>query len=138
MKQLTKLQSFFFLLGGLLMVLGAGGYVLLWHQDVCCWLFLAGSVLFSVIQSMQSYEGSNMVIRRLKGMMTLADLLFVLTGILMVDSSHHFLLPLFNGEDGYYTYIKYVYNKWVLLLLIGGFLEVYSTHRISRELEKES
>ena len=139
MKRLTRFQSTVFVLGGVLMVLGAGAYVLLWHQRVSCWVFLVGAVLFSLIQAMQYYDGTNVVIRRLKNMMSIADLLFVLSGILMVDSSYHFLLPLFSDEggSGYYTYIKYVYNKWVLLLLIGGFLEVYSTHRMSREMEKE-
>ena len=37
---------------------------------------------------------------------------------------------------GYYTYIEYVYNKWVVLLLIAAILEVYTTHRLDSELKK--
>jgi len=41
------------------------------------------------------------------------------------------------GSAGYYNYIEYVYNKWVILLLIAGVLEVYSTHRMSSEMRSE-
>jgi hypothetical protein len=106
---------------------------------VACWVFLAGAVLFSVIQSMQVYEGSNRNVRRLKRMMNLADLFFILAGILMVDTAYNFLLPLFRhaGSAGYYQYIDYVYNKWVILLLIAALLEAYTTHRIGAELRSE-
>lgn len=139
MRRLTKLQSVLFLLGGLLMVVGVGAFVMLWHQRVACWVFLVGAVLFSVIQSMQVYEGSNRNVRRLKRMMNLADLFFILAGILMVDTAYNFLLPLFRhaGSAGYYQYIDYVYNKWVILLLIAALLEAYTTHRIGAELRSE-
>ena len=37
----------------------------------------------------------------------------------------------------YNTYITYFYNKWVMLMLAGAILQIYSTHRISNELEKK-
>jgi len=43
----------------------------------------------------------------------------------------------FLGMD-YITYIEYVYNKWVITLLIAAILQLYSTHRISQELDKEA
>ena len=70
MKQLSKLQSALFLIGGLMMVIGAGcfafGFVYPKLMMVTCWIFLLGTVLFSVIQAMQIYEGTNIVIKRLK------------------------------------------------------------------------
>lgn len=139
MKTLTPFQSLLFLVGGALMVVGATAFVLMWHREVACWVFLVGAVVFAVIQSMQLYEGRNTVVRRLKNMLNVADLFFVLAGILMVDTCHHFLLPLFRngGSDGYYTYIEYVYNKWVVLLLAAAILEVYATFRISNEMGRE-
>lgn len=139
MRKLNKIQSLLYIIGGVLMVIGVGAFVLLWHQRAACWVFLVGAILFSVIQSMQMYEGNNMVVRRLKRIMNIADLLFILSGILMVDTAYNFLLPLFRsaGSAGYYNYIEYVYNKWVILLLIAGVLEVYSTHRISSEMRSE-
>lgn len=139
MKPLTRFQSLLFLAGSILMVAGAAAFVLMWHREVACWVFLAGAVLFAVIQSMQLYEGGNATIRRLKNIQNVANLFFVLAGILMVDTCHHFLLPLFRsgGSDGYYTYIEYVYNKWVVLLLVAAILEVYATFRISSEMGRE-
>ena len=54
----------------------------------------------------------------------------------MVDTVYKFLLPLFRSA-GSADYYNYVYNKWVILLLIAGVLEVYSTHRISSEMRSE-
>ena len=51
----------------------------------------------------------------------------------MVDTAYQFLgryMPLV-------TYITYFYNKWVMLLLAGAILQLYSTHRISNELQKD-
>jgi len=36
------------------------------------------------------------------------------------------------------SYLQYVYNKWVVTLLIAAILQLYTTHRISQELEKEA
>lgn len=134
MRQLTKAQAALFLLGGVMMVVGVGCFVFMWQQPVVCWIFLVGALLFSLMQATQIYEGKNFVIRRLKRMMGLANLAFVLSGILMVDNVYHFFQPLFPDP---YSYVQYVYNKWVVLLLIAAILEVYTTHRISSELKKE-
>ena len=138
MKQLTRLQSILFALGGLLMVIGIGCFVFLWQQKIVCWVFLLGATLFAVMQMMQTYDGPNYVVRRLKRIQNFADFLFILAGILMCDTVYHFLLPLFKygNETGYYHYINYIYNKWVVVLLIAAVLEVYSTHRIAYELKK--
>lgn len=137
MKELTQIQSIIFLVGGAMMVAGAGLYVLLLSQHVACWIFLVGAVLFAMMQAMQLYEGQSLTLRRLKRIQLLADLLFVLSGLLMVDSSYRFLLSAFEGGQGYINYLTYIYNKWVILLLIASLLEVYTTHRISTELKKE-
>lgn len=138
MKQLSKIQSAIFLLGGVLMVVGAGcyafGFIYPKMLLYTCWLFLVGTVLFSVIQAMQLYEGKSFVIHRLKRIQAMADICFVLSGISMVDTVYAFARNCFSN---YETYITYFYNKWVLLLLIAALLELYTTHRISRELEKE-
>ncbi len=139
MKQLTKLQANLFLIGGVLMVIGAGcfsfGFIYPRMLQVTCWLFLVGTVMFSIMQSMQSYEGRNLAIIRLKKIQGFADLFFVLSGINMVDTVYHFFGTLFDNQEAYITYF---YNKWVVLLLIAAILELYTTHRISSELKKEN
>ncbi len=139
MKQLTKLQGSLFLIGGLFMVIGAGcfafGFIYTKLLQITCWIFLLGTVLFSVIQAMQTYEGQSLTIQRLKKIQSFADLFFVLSGINMVDTVYRFFESLF---DNYESYITIFYNKWVVLLLIAAVLELYTTHRISYELKKEN
>lgn len=98
------------------------------------WLFLLGTVGFSVMQAMQLYEGPSQVIHRLKRIQTVADIFFVLSGISMVDTVYAFAR---NWFSNYETYITYFYNKWVVFLLVAALIELYTTHRISHELKKE-
>ena len=134
MKQLNKLQSTLFVIGGLLMVLGAGCYAFMFMQETACWIYLAGAVLFACMQVSQTYEGDNFTIKRLKRIMSLADFFFILSGMLMVDSAYGLLRDAFSNPV---TYFNLIYNKWVLLLLVAAFLEMYTMHRISSELKKE-
>ena len=122
------------MLGGMLMVTGIGCYVFMLATSITCWLALTGSILFSTLHMMQAYEGSQLAIKRLKRILNIADLLFVIAGILIVDSTYNFLRPAFENQE---SYITYVYNKWVLLLLIAAILEVYATHRIDYLLKKQ-
>lgn len=134
MKKLNKIESILFILGGMLMVTGIGCYVFMLAPSITCWIALTGSILFSTLHMMQAYEGSQLAIKRLKRILNIADLLFVMAGILIVDSTYNFLRPAFENQE---SYITYVYNKWVLLLLIAAIFEVYATHRIDYLLKKQ-
>lgn len=134
MKRLTNVQSIIFIAGGVLMVVSVACYILMWQQHITCWTFLIGAVMFASMQVMQTYEGRNLAISRLKKIMGFADLCFVMAGLLIVDSTYYYIASLFTNWE---TYIEYVYNKWVLLLLVAALLEMYATHRISSELKKE-
>ena len=134
MKKLNKIESILFMLGGMLMVTGIGCYVFMLAPSVTCWIALTGSIFFSTLHMMQTYEGNQLAIKRLKRILNIADLLFVVAGILIVDSTYNFLRPAFENQE---SYITYVYNKWVLLLLIAAILEVYATHRIDYLLKKQ-
>ena len=134
MKQLNRFQSILFAIGGMLMVIGAGCFAFMWQQRAVCWLYLVGASMFTLMQSMQTYEGSNFVIRRLKRIQAVANIFFMLAGILMVDTAYMFFRPLFNSSI---AYIDFLYNKWVVLLLIAAFLEIYSMHRIDSEMKKD-
>lgn len=130
MKQLNSLQNAVYLIGALLMVVGAGTSMLAWKYAP--YVFAVGALAFVSMQFLQRYEGTNVVIRRLRRMMLISDFLFLLSALLMIANTGNFL-----GMD-YITYIEYVYNKWVITLLIAAILQLYSTHRISQELDKEA
>ena len=130
MKQLNKVQTAIFLLGALLMAIGAGTSILMW--DGAPYIYSVGALGFASMQMLQRYEGSNFVIRRLRRIQLVSDVFFLLSGLLMIANKGNFL------GLSYITYIEYVYNKWVITLLIAALLQLYSTHRIGIELEKEA
>ena len=130
MKQLNKVQTAIFLLGALLMVIGAGTSILAWGSAP--YVFSVGALGFASMQMLQRYEGSNFVIRRLRRVQLLSDVFFLLSGLLMIASMGNVF------GLSYVIYMDYIYNKWVITLLIAALLQLYSTHRISNELEKEA
>ncbi len=138
MRQLNRIEALAMLAGALLMVIGAGVYVFT-AAAVAAWLFAAGAVAFASMQLRQTYDGRNTAIRRLRKIMSVADALFILSAALMLENTYHVLLPLFLQyiDNGYYAYLTYVHNNWVVLLLVAAILEIYTTHRISGELKKE-
>lgn len=140
MKQLNSLQNLIFLAGGALMVIGVALNFFGFQQVAAC-LFLLGAVCFGGMQMMQAYEGNNVVIRRLRRIMTLADVLFIVSGLLLLEQNFNFLMPLFqkNGMQGMIYYAQYVvHNNWVLVLFVAALLELYTMHRISSELAEEA
>lgn len=117
------------------MVIGAGCFALMWQQAITCWVYLFGALLFTTMQLMQTYEGNDLTIKRLKRIQALADLLFIVAGILMTDNIFGFFRPMFSHAT---DYVNYVFNKWVVLLLIAAILEVYTVHRLDHELSKKN
>ena len=129
MRQLSKVESIIFLIGGLLMVIGAGTSLLAW--GAAPYVFALGALCFAAMQMKQRYDGQNVTIRRLRRMMLISDVLFLVSALLMFASQRNIF-----GLD-HITYLQYVYNKWVMFLLAGAILQMYSTHRISNELQKD-
>ena len=129
MKPLSKLQTVIYLVGGLLMVVGAGSSLLAWQ--LAPYVYAVGAIAFVSMQMLQRYEGNNVTIRRLRRMMLLSDVLFLIAALLMfANQGNVFGLS-------YITYVEYIYNKWVIVLLIAAILQLYSSHRIGHELQKE-
>lgn len=130
MRQLSKLQTAIFLVGALLMVIGAGSTLLQW--SLAPYVFAVGALAFASMQMLQRYEGTNFTIRRLRRIMLLSDVLFLVSAVLMFAGQQNYL-----GLDQL-TYLQYVYNKWVVVLLIAAILQLYTTHRIGSELDREA
>lgn len=130
MRPLSKLETYLLLLGGLLMVVGAGASVLL--QPWAPYVFAPGALLFAAMQMRQRYEGTNITVKRLRHIMLLSDVLFLVAALLMFANQGNFL-----GLD-YLSYIKYVHNNWIVVLLVAAILQLYTSHRIANELEKEA
>ena len=115
------------LAGGLLMVVGSGAS--LFMQSWAPYVFAPGALLFAAMQMRQRYEGKDFTVRRLRRIMLLSDGLFLVAALLMFANQGNFL-----GLD-YLSYIKYVHNNWIVVLLVAAVLQLYSSHRIANELE---
>ena len=133
MRPLSRTQTIVMLIGGILMAVGAGCCAFLWHQEIFSWVFLIGTIAFVSMQWQQRYDGDNMTIRRLRKIMIASGIFFLRAGLSLVDTHYHFLARFMSWQ----TYITYFYNKWVMLILAGAFLQLYSSHRISNELQKD-
>ncbi len=112
------------------MVVGTAAYLFL--QQWAAYVFAPGSVLFAAMQMRQRYEGSNITIKRLRHIMLLSDVLFMMAALLMIASRGNFL-----GLN-WFTYVKYVHNNWIVILLVAAILQLYTSHRIANELEKDA
>lgn len=149
MKQLSKLQSILLLIGGMTMVVCSGIMMAstlnmdtAWAQTavkVVPWIFLIGAILFTAIQRMQKYSGTSFVIHRLRSIQFISGICFIVAGLLMVENFYHIVQPyVVSTIESYFTYLQIVHNNWVVLMLIGAVLQMYTVHRIGSELQKDS
>ena len=129
MKELNKIQTAAFLTGAVLMAVGAGMYVL--QMGAGPYVYCVGALAFVSMQLLQRYEGSNFAIRRLRRIMILSGVLFLIAGVLMLANEGN----VFHLDQ--WIYLKYVRNNWVVTLLVAAILQLYTTHRIDSELTKE-
>jgi drug/metabolite transporter (DMT)-like permease len=130
MRQLSSLETALLLLGGLLMVVGSGATVFM--QPWAAYVFAPGSLLFAAMQMRQRYDGSSFVIRRLRRILLFSDALFMVAGLLLLANAANFL-PI-----DHLSYVRYVHNNWIVVLLVAAILQLYASHRIANELEKEA
>lgn len=149
MKQLSKIQSIIMLAGGMTMVicsgiimmatLVAGGEWVPTVQKLVPWFFLAGAIAFVTVQRMQQYTGTSMTIIRLRSIQLLSGISFIVAGLLMIENFCHLVQPFVVSDmNSYFTYVQVVHNNWVVMLLIGAVLQMYTVHRIASELQKDS
>ena len=130
MKQLSKLQNAVFALGALIMLAGAA--MGMFFRGVAPYVFAVGALMFVSMQVQQRYEGDNFTIQRLRRIMLISDVLLILTAALMfADYGNPF------GLDQL-TYVNYIHNNWVVVLLLAAVLQLYTVFRIDSELRKEA
>ncbi len=136
MKELNKNQQIIMAAGATLMVVGVGCYVFNFMPYVFSVVFTVGAIAFAVMQILQaSYvDSDNVTLRRLKKIMIVGDVCFILAGLLMLENSYMVLYRFLSWD----IWLKYFWNNWVVLLLVAAILELYTSHRISYELKKNN
>lgn len=111
---MKKIQQILYIIGGILLVIGAALYITKWTWAPH--IYIVGSFMFGTMQMLDRYTGNNFMLRRLRRQQVLGAIALMITGILMLTSKH---------------------NEWILCLLIGCLLELYTAFRIPQEYQKE-
>ena len=115
------LKTVCFRLGGLLLIVGAVLPIV--YPLAAHWVFALGAHLFCPIQMTDRYEGSNVIIRRLRRQQVLGALMLLVTAALMFTS--------------YYNIPPFRASEWKVTLLIAAVLELYAVFRISHEEKQQ-
>lgn len=135
---MTKIQNYIFLAGAIMMVIGVGCKIFGFLPEIMTIVFVLGCISFALIQMSQTYDGNNFTIRRLRKIMIFGDVCFIISGLLMLEDTFRLIFPyMATSIDGYNNYVHYIHHNWVVALLVGAILELYSTHRMSYEFRKE-
>ena len=111
---MKKLYSFIYMLGGIMLVVGAALYITKWVWAP--YIYIAGSLMFGAMQMMDRYTGNNWIIRRLRRQQIVGAIALMLTGVLMLVCKH---------------------NEWILCMLVGCLMPLSTAFRIPQEMEKE-
>ena len=128
MRQLNKIENTILLFGAVMMVIGSGANI--FAQPWAPYVFGMGTVGYVLMQLKQKYEGSNVAIKRLRRMVIISDVCLLLAAVMMFAN-----MDMMFRLDAI-TYIKYVHNNWVVVLLVAAMLQLYTSHRISKEILK--
>ena len=111
---MKKLYSFIYMLGGIMLVVGAALYITRWVWAP--YIYIADSLMFGAMQMMDRYTGTNWIVRRLRRQQIVGAIALMLTGVLMLVCKH---------------------NEWILCMLVGCLMQLYTAFRIPQEMEKE-
>ena len=142
MKQPTKRNNIIMLTGGMVMVLSAGLLMLAAFNSQQAWaavaqktvsiLFFIGAIAYTAAQRQMAYASTDFTLNRLFSLQFLSGFCFVIAGLDMTEQYWTILKPFVVKDiDSYFIYLRVVYNNWVVLLLIGGLLQLYTSHRIA-------
>lgn len=129
MRELNKTESAILVIGAVMMVIGSGAN--LFAQSWAPYVFAMGTIGFVLMQLKQKYDGDNVAIKRLRRMVIISDVCLLLAAVMMFANMNN----LFRLDA--ITYIKYVHNNWVVVLMVAAMLQLYTSHRISKELLKD-
>ena len=129
MRELNKTESAILVIGAVMMVIGSGAN--LFAQSWAPYVFAMGTIGFVLMQLKQKYDGDNVAIKRLRRMVIISDVCLLLAAVMMFANMEN----LFRLDA--ITYIKYVHNNWVVVLMVAAMLQLYTSHRISKELLKD-
>ena len=112
---MKRLLSILFMLGSLLLLIGAGSYIT--HWALSPYLFTAGAVLVAVAQAFSIPRDASLTLKRLHIQQVFGAVLLVLGGVFMFTT---------HG------------NEWIVCMTIAAVLQLYTSFRIPNQEKKEA
>ena len=110
----------------------AGAAMGMFFKTVAPYVFAIGALAYVSMQVQQRYEGKNFTIQRLRRILLMSDILLILVAALMfADYGNPFGLE-------HLTWLNYIHNNWVVVLLIAACIQLYTVFRIDSELQQEA
>ena len=96
---MKKICQYTYMVGGVLLVVGAALYITKWAGAP--YLYLLGAFMFGAMQMLDRYTGNNFMLRRLRRQQILGAIALMLTGILMLTCKHKAVLtpPVKHWKD---------------------------------------
>ena len=121
MRMLNKFQNFVLMAGAVLLLAGAAIYPTDWLYAF--YMYAVGACAFAAMQLQATYEGDNLIVRRLRRQQIFGAVLLVCTAGFMAMRTFDFGFA--RGHE------------WLVCLAVACVLELYTAFRIPAELEKE-
>ena len=109
----------------------AGAVANVFQVGWASYVFAMGVAAYVLMQFKQSYEGTSTTVMRLRQLVIVSDVLIILTSLLIYANNDNLI-----GFDAL-TYAQYIHNNWVVTLLVGAVLQLYTYWRLGVELPKE-
>lgn len=126
MKELSRLQTIIYFVGGILMI--AGAVLFLYDPLILApTLFSIGALAYVSMQWMQKYEGEKFILKRLRKLQLLSGWIIIFSAILMVCNRWTYDI---------FTLLKVdIYNMWIVFLFVGVLLQFYTILRMDKEIK---
>lgn len=124
MKELNKVQNIIFRIGGVLFLVGVCAY--LYNPFWGMVMYTLGVLMYTTMQMLARYDGSSITLLRLRRQQLFSDLCFLLSAAAMMTQVLRFMPEWL------------MMNSWIMLLVVGCVMQVYTAFRIPSELDKES
>lgn len=97
-------------------VLFSGALMKMFLPFYASYVYIAGALLFAVMQFMGRCRSHDFVVRRLVFQQQIGGICLVAAGVLM---------------------FTHVHNEWIVAMFVGALLELYTAYRIPQEIDKK-
>jgi len=129
--QTNQANNYLYGIAAAFMIIGAVVFALRLLPAAGSIVYTLGAVAFTIAQIRNGYHGTSLTLHRLRSIQILACIVLIVAGLFMLQDTFR-LLPI-----PWQWHVRYVHNNWVVLLLIGAVLQLYTAYRMQNEEEKE-